>query len=75
MIVSNTKTTEYTVLSWEIILPYKTWFIPELEGIKCLQPERVLIISPIKWGNETAHEQINVWPIHQECPDGYFCHP
>lgn len=47
MIVSNTKTTEYTVLSWEIILPYKTWFIPELEGIKCLQPERVLIISPI----------------------------
>lgn len=47
MNVSNTKTTEYTVLSWEIILPYKTWFIPELEGIKCLQPERVLIIPSI----------------------------
>lgn len=43
----NTKTTEYMVLSWEIILPYKTWFIPELEGIKCLQPERVLIIPSI----------------------------
>lgn len=22
-------------------------------------------------GNETAHEQINVWPIHHECPDGF----